>query len=364
MPQSRWQFVEGYVRLTFDTLTQRLFERNVPADHPLFQASSTTARAQLASQTAIVTGANTGIGLETARYLTAAGATVVLACRNPAKANVAADDIRRTVPYACLELAKLDLSSMESVREFTDSFMRSATNPRPLHMLVHNGGVMGLPRNEPEAHFTVNHVASFLLTLRLLPSLSAATVSTGARIVLVSSLTYLISDLHLDDVAFRRRPYSWMTAYANSKLSMVLFMHALQKRLRGSAISVNVVHPGESTTDVARNLGSVWMTLHKRVGALFLLSPREAARTSVYAAAAVEVGGESGRVFHAINRTLDVPAHLAEQGDAELLWDVSIEAAGAGESDFAGLLEILESDGGAGAGMLRGQLEGAKDKTL
>lgn len=333
MPQSTIQFAQGFLRLSADTLTQRLGTRAPPPNHPLFSSPT-----YLKGQTAIVTGANTGIGLETTRQLAAAGATVVLACRNDSKAAVAADSIRAQIPEADLETATLDLSSPDSIRAFASLFGAS----RPLHVLVLNGGVMGTPKAAPETHFAVNHVGHALLTLLLMPQLAAA----RGRIVLVSSLTFVISDLYLDDLDFITRPYNWMTAYANSKLAMLLFMHALVRRLRGTGVDVNAVHPGEATSDVARNLGNVWMMLHKRVGSLFLLNTEESARTSVYVAGAEELRGTSAVTFHRICQPLGVPARFVGEQDVERLWGVTMERAGVTDEDLRGFLGVVRSAGG------------------
>lgn len=325
MPQSSLEFVRGYLHLTADTLTQRLRLPTTPA-HQLFQADGE----YLAERTAIVTGANTGIGLETARMLAGAGATVILACRNLEKAAIASHEIRKTHPKAQLEISRLDLADLSSVRAFADKF-----SSRPLHMLILNGGVMGVAPSKPETHFMVNHVGHALLIIKLLRSIDAGT----GRIVFISSLTFLISDLHWDDLSFEKRRYNWMTAYANSKLCMILFMHALKARLKGSAVTVNAVHPGEATSDVARNLGRIWMGLHKNVGQLFLLNISESARTSVYVAGARELNSD-GDVYHRVTEVLPVAPRFLKQEDIDRAWEVTLEAAQIAEEELSPITEI------------------------
>lgn len=326
MPQSTSQILRGYIHLIGDTLSQRIVNRDPPPNHPLFSSAT-----YLKSRLAVVTGANTGIGLETARQLSAAGATVILACRNVTKANDAIVSIRAANPTADVHFSALDLSSTDSIRSFATSF-----GARPLQMLVLNGGVMGAEPAVPETHFTVNHVGHALLALLLLPRLAAA----RGRVVLVSSLTFVVSDLRIGDIELRERGYAWVTAYANSKLAMLQFMHALRVRLGETAVGVYAVHPGEATSDVARYLGSVWMWLHKNVGGLFLLSTAESARTSVYVAGAEEVDGCMGTLFHRVWQTLPVEGRFVEKGDVQQLWDETLSRAGMSSSEVESLLRM------------------------
>lgn len=338
MPQSTTEYLQGYIRLIGDTLSQRFVNRAPPQGHELFHQSSH----YLQGKVALITGANTGIGFQTTKSLASAGATVVLACRNRDKAEAAADAIRRQVPNAKLEIEDLDLSSLSSVRECARAFSsrRGPTEmPRTLHILVLNGGVMGAQPTSPETHFMVNHVGHALLALLLLPNLLAAKEDAG-RIVLVSSLTSVISDLRWDDMDFTMRRYNWMTAYANSKLAMLLFMKALVRRLGGASITVNAVHPGEATSDVARYLGRIWMWLHQNIGKFFLLNTIESARTSVYVAGAKEIANESGHIFHRVWHKMAIPERLLNDKDVEHLWEVTLRMAKVTVEDMDSLIRI------------------------
>lgn len=343
MPQSTAEYLGGYIRLIGDTVSQRFVNRSPPQGHALFHSSS----GYLRGKVALVTGANTGIGFETSRSLAAAGATVVLACRNRGKAEAAAQAIRLAVPDANIQIENLDLSSLSSVRDCVHTFASrtaSAAAPRPLHILVLNGGVMGAPQSSPETHFFVNHVGHALLTLLLLPNLLAAQNET-TRVVLVSSLTSVISDLRWNDLDFKARKYNWMTAYANSKLAMLLFMKALVRRLGSAPITVNAVHPGEATSDVARYLGRVWMWLHQNVGKFFLLSTAESARTSVYVAGAKEIGKDTGHMFHRVWHKMEIPERLLDEEDVERLWEVTLAMAEVRTEDLDTLTRIALAHG-------------------
>lgn len=321
--QTRFQFLCGYLLIILETLSQRVINRN--ATLPTLQPPDPSVR----TKTAVITGANTGLGLETARHLAATNTSLILACRSPQKAALAASSIRSTHPCAQITTASLDLSSLASVRAFAASFTDTH-----LDILVLNAGVMSAPHTDPETHFSVNHVAHALLALLLQPCLAAAAAAPGGgRVVVVGSITFRVADLDLSDVGYARRPYRGGTAYANSKLCNLQFARALEKRVRGTGVRVVVVHPGESTTDVARNLGRCWMWLHQNVGRLFLLSPAEASRTSVFAAISDEVAGvgqgkEKCVMMHAVREKMDVEERFVREKDVEELWGVTVKAAG------------------------------------
>jgi NAD(P)-dependent dehydrogenase (short-subunit alcohol dehydrogenase family) len=203
---------------------------------------------------AVVTGANSGIGLETARQLAAHGATVVLAVRSPERGEAAVADISATVPDARLEVQRLDLASLDSVREAADELR--ATHDR-IDLLVNNAGVLFTERELTadgfELQFGTNHLGHFALTARLLDRLLPV---EGSRVVTVGSLGHLAPfRFDLDDVRAAGR-YNRFGAYARSKLANLLFAYELQARLdRAGARTISVAaHPGGSDTDVARHM--------------------------------------------------------------------------------------------------------------
>ena len=209
-------------------------------------------------RTAVVTGANSGIGLETARGLAGLGARVVLACRSLDRARVAEHDIKSTVPGAELETLHLDLADLESVAAFADAFASGGTeNARPLDLLVNNAGVMALPeRRETEQGFEmqlgVNVLGHFALTARLLPHLLAA---PEARTVWVSSIAHKDGQIRFDDLQSERAYDPWK-AYQQSKLADLMLALEMQRRLTDSgadAISV-AAHPGVSATELTEDM--------------------------------------------------------------------------------------------------------------
>lgn len=206
--------------------------------------------------TAVVTGANSGLGLVTARALARAGARVVLACRDTAKGTAAATDIATDVPAARVEVAELDLSSLASVRHFA-----STLEADELHLLVNNAGIMMTPANKTadgfELQLGTNHLGHFALTGLLMDRLQragatgAAGAAGAARVVTLSSLEHKAGHLHFDDLQLEHG-YAPRKAYRQSKLANAAFGLELDRRLRaaGSPVLSVLAHPGYSATNL------------------------------------------------------------------------------------------------------------------
>jgi NAD(P)-dependent dehydrogenase (short-subunit alcohol dehydrogenase family) len=203
----------------------------------------------LTGRTAVVTGANSGIGLETAAALAAAGATVALACRNPERAQGAMDAIAARQPRGRVEALRLDLSSLAQIAEGA-----AETNERfeRIHLLINNAGVMAQERAVTtdgfELLFGVNHLGHFAYTAQVLPRLLA---TPGSRVVTVTSLSYRFGRIRWDDLALERR-YSESRAYSQSKLANAMFALQLQRRLAsaGAQTSSLAAHPGFADTQI------------------------------------------------------------------------------------------------------------------
>ncbi|HMK10473.1 MAG TPA: SDR family oxidoreductase [Acidimicrobiales bacterium] len=199
---------------------------------------------------AIVTGANNGIGLETARQLAAAGAEVVLAVRNADKGKTAIDDIRSTAPDAAVRVGVLDLASLASIEGFATQM---TTEGRAIDLLVNNAGVMAVPTRHTtedgfELQFGTNHLGHFALTGRLLPLLRQA---KAPRVTNVSSGAHLVGSIPFDDLQLERGYRPWR-AYSESKLANLLFTLELQRRSEaaGWGIMSNAAHPGSTRTNL------------------------------------------------------------------------------------------------------------------
>jgi NAD(P)-dependent dehydrogenase (short-subunit alcohol dehydrogenase family) len=300
----------------------------------------------LHGKTAVVTGANSGLGFETARALAGAGAHVVLACRNQASAQEAVSRIRGEHPAASLEVATLDLASLTSVRSFAGSF--AADHPR-LDLLVNNAGVMALPPRKTadgfEMQFGTNHLGHFALTGLLLPQVLRA---APARVVTLSSTVHVIGAMRWDDLQGTRAYGPWR-AYAQSKLANLLFAYELDRRLRAKGRDVKSLgcHPGYAATNLqavgprmsGSSLGERIMAIGNK---LFAQSAEMGALPTLYAAAAPEAEGSEyigpGGLFHqwGYPRRQKSSRRSRDEGAAKRLWEVSKELTGVGFEEGLG----------------------------
>ncbi|MFG2753347.1 oxidoreductase [Streptomyces xanthophaeus] len=225
-------------------------------------------------RTAVVTGANSGIGYVSARELARRGATVVLACRSAARGKAAEVRLRSEVPGARVEFAALDLADLSSVRAFATAY---AQRRDTLDLLVNNAGVMALPYGRTadgfETQFGVNHLGHFALTGLLLPRLRAA--ASGARIVNVSSGFHVLADVDLEALealdAGDGHGYRRWTAYGRSKTANLLFTHELARRFTaaGGAVTAAAAHPGYASSNLHAGAATLeGPTLTSRAAAL------------------------------------------------------------------------------------------------
>jgi NAD(P)-dependent dehydrogenase (short-subunit alcohol dehydrogenase family) len=244
----------------------------------------------VAGRTCLVTGANSGIGLETARALARAGARVVMGCPDAGRGDAARAEVARSTGNPRVELAVFDQSRPREARAFAESFGRA--NER-LDVLVNNAGTWLSHREETadgiERTWATNVLGYFVLADALLPLLAK---SAPARIVNVAS--ELARDLDLGDVEFRRRPYDGVTAYAQSKQADRMWTWALARRLQGTGVTANAMHPGGVNTPLFRK-GGGWKGLAGAAyGKLMGKSPKEGADTVVFLASDPAVEGRSG----------------------------------------------------------------------
>ena len=296
----------------------------------------------LSGRTAIVTGGATGIGIETARALSQAGARVVLAVRNLQAGAEAAADIARTA-RAPVTVEALDLADLSSVRDFTARW-----GEHPLHMLINNAGVMACPQgytaDNLETQIGTNHFGHYLLAAGLVPALRAgARPGRHARVVALSSIGHRRSPVHFDDVNYRHRPYDKWEAYGQSKTANVLFAVGFDRRFRDQGISAVAVMPGGIMTPLQRHLSREemldfgWINDKGEVHAGFK-TPEQGASTSVWAATAPELEGLGGLYlencgqappFDIANPAVGVMPHALDPEAAERLWGLSVETTGA-----------------------------------
>ena len=209
-------------------------------------------KARLDGKTVIITGANTGIGLETAVDLAKRNARVILACRSVERGEKAAVEVRKRSRNDNVVFRQLDLASLESVRKFAGKILEEEPQ---IDILINNAGVVfpqrKLTKDGFEMHFGVNHLGHFLLTNLLLDRIKEA---PSARIVNVSSgIVDIFGDIDFDNLNSERSFSQWK-AYGMSKLSNILFTRSLAKRLKDTRVTVNCLHPGAITTELGRNM--------------------------------------------------------------------------------------------------------------
>jgi NAD(P)-dependent dehydrogenase (short-subunit alcohol dehydrogenase family) len=287
----------------------------------------------LDGRTVLVTGASTGLGLETARALATTGAHVVLTARTEDKGMAAEAAIGERVRDASLEHGTLDLASLASVRTFADWFL--AGHDR-LDILINNAGVMFTPLERTaegfELQFGTNHLGPFLLTALLAPALRAAAPS---RVVNLSSVAHQFSDIDWDDPNYQSRPYDKFEAYGQSKTAAILFTRELDRRLGPQGVRSYAVHPGSIPTELLRYMGPDDFTaIRKRTGATgppppgSLKTVETGAATTVWAAVAPELADRGGTYLRDCEISDDDAPYTRDAASAERLWSLSEELVG------------------------------------
>ena len=282
-----------------------------------------TPEVSLAGKVCLVTGATSGIGKVTARELAQRGAVVVVVGRNEARSQATVTQIRQQTASSSVDFLLADLSSQQEVRRLAGEF--ESRYPR-LDVLVNNAGAIMLSRRESvdgiELTFALNHLAYFLLTNLLLDRLKS---SAPARIVNVSSNSHERAKIDLDDLQVRGR-YWGFRAYARSKLANILFSYELARRLEGTGVTVNALHPGLVGTNFLANNGALGRFL-KMLVAIKGISVERGARTTIHLATSPEVETVTGRYFV---KEQVVPSSGAsyDQDAARRLWLLSAELTG------------------------------------
>ena len=282
----------------------------------------------------LVTGATSGIGEATARGLAALGATVIVHGRDEDKGWHTIEALRQLVlsgqqraqsePPPPVSFARADLASLAEVHRLADELGR--TLPR-IDVLVLNAGLACAQRSLTvdgyERTFAVNHLAPFLLTALLRGLLER---SAAARIVVVSSEAHRRAHLDFDDLMLARG-YDQLRAYSRSKLANLLFTRALARRLAGTALTSNALHPGVVRTAIFREAPALLRGVLATVGRLLLSSPDQGARTSLYLASSQEVAGRSGE-YYIRSRPVRPSDQALDDAAAERLWRASAELTG------------------------------------
>jgi len=281
-------------------------------------------------RTAIVTGANTGIGFETAKALAAAGAEVILACRNEAKGNDAVNRIRQEIPSAPVSVGILDLSNLASVQAFAQEFR---ANHERLDLLINNAGVMTPPEwmataDGFELQFGTNHLGHFALTAHLWDLLTA---TPRSRVVNVSSVAHKFGRMNFEDLNWKDRRYRGGPSYGQSKLANLLFSLELNQRVsaKGQGPVVISAHPGWTATDLQR-----YSSAARSMNPFLAMQPWQGALPTLYAATSPEA--EAGDYYgpHGCFELRGYPKKVGrtqaakDTKTAQRLWKVSEELTG------------------------------------
>lgn len=293
----------------------------------------------ITGKTIVVTGSSAGLGYEAARVLAGTGAEIVMVARNPEKNAKAAARIIAGQPDAKLRLVTMNLGELASVRRAGAEIL--AAHPK-IHALINNAGIMGGPYivtpDGLELHLATNHIGPFLFTNLLYPALKAAVPS---RIVILSSAGHRMPGFDLNDLNFTRRDYNYQLAYCQSKRANVLHAVALTKRLAGTGITANSVHPGAIRTEVFRDLTEADVqgafTWSSASGSPEK-SPTQGAATEVWAAVSPELDGVSGLYLEDCHIAEHIPSgdfgaagvieEALHEGMAEQLWEASEKIVG------------------------------------
>lgn len=299
------------------------------------EASEVVAGHDLSGQTVMVTGAASGLGVETARALASIGARVVLPVRNIERGITSAEDILLTNPGSKVEVMELDLASLASVRDFADAFLASHDS---LDILINNAAVMATPQGATsdgfELQFGTNHLGHFELFRELLPALRE---NGGARVVALSSIGHRRSNVIFDDPNFERREYEKWSAYGQSKTACSLFALGVTQRFANEGIFANAVHPGGIITGLQKSLSfdeqqaMGWFDAEGNINERFK-TVSQGASTSLWAAVGPELSGVGGLyledcnesvVFDEANPWVGYFPYAVDPDGADQLWDLS-----------------------------------------
>ena len=286
----------------------------------------------MSGRVCVVTGANSGIGRETAKGLARLGAQVVMVCRNEGRGREAKEEIEAAALQSTpshsdgVTLEMADLSVQEDVRALADTLHADYDR---LDVLVNNAGIFQGHRettpDDVESTLAVNHLAPLLLTHLVLDRMQeTAQAHSEARIVTVSSEAHRGAAIPFDDL-HNEESYNGLQAYSQSKLANIMFTYELARRLRGTGVTANCVHPGIVATNIFRD--SDWFSRIARLFKMFYKSPSEGAEGPLYLAASSEVKGVTGEYFKGTER-VNASVAAYDEKQAARLWQRSLELTG------------------------------------
>ncbi|XP_053476613.1 retinol dehydrogenase 13-like [Ictalurus furcatus] len=286
-------------------------------------------KARIPGKTVVITGANTGIGKETARELARRGGRIIMGCRDMGKCEEAAREIRGSTLNPHVYARHVDLASIKSIRSFAEKINQEEER---VDILINNAAVMRCPPGKTEDGFDmqlgVNYLGHFLLTNLLLDKLRD---SAPSRVINLSSLAHIIGEIDFEDLNWDKKTFNTKKAYCRSKLAIVLFTRELARRLEGTGVTVNALHPGVVATELGRHTGMHQSQFSSTVLSpffyLLIKSPELGAQPSVYLAVAEELTSVSGRYYDVMKEKEPAPQAL-DQEVAVKLWDISASLVG------------------------------------
>ena len=295
---------------------------------PYIAGGVCTSKARLEGKTAIITGSNVGIGKETALDLARRGAKVILACRDIQKAEAALKEIVKKSGNENIAAKHVDLASLKSVRDFAEDINKN--EPR-LDILINNAGVMAVQtltktQDGFETQMGVNHLGHFLLTNLLLDLLKK---SAPSRVIVVSSVGHWFvtrTGMNFENMN-GEISYDPLDAYGQSKLANILFTRELARRLEGTSVTANSLHPGFVATELSRHYPEWMQVIFKPVYRQLSKTPMEGAQTSIHLAVSEELEGVTGLYFADCKEK--IPAETAQDDKAaRKLWEISAKLVG------------------------------------
>jgi NAD(P)-dependent dehydrogenase (short-subunit alcohol dehydrogenase family) len=271
----------------------------------------------------LVTGANSGLGKEIALALAKAGAHVIMVCRNAIKGELAFSEIKQKSGSTSVDLLIADLSSQNDIRALADTIHKRYTK---LTILINNAGVVQTKKvlsvDGVEMTLATNHYGPFLLTQLLLDLLMQG---APARIINISSAIHKWAKIDLNDLQYSKRKYHFMKAYAQSKLLMNIYTYELARKLAGSGVTVNCVHPGAVKTGLGSANANGWLLkLIDKVIKFFFITPEKAAKSPVSLALSSEMNGVSGN-YYARGKATQL---VFDSEIAKKVWELSAKEVG------------------------------------
>ncbi len=293
-------------------------------------------KVRLDGKTVVVTGCNTGIGKETVVDLCGRGARVIMACRSQKRMEEAAAEVKSRTQGSggTTAMYVLDLGDMKSIRSCAKEIVEKEER---IDILINNAGVFMHPlaktKDGLEMHMGTNHFGHFLFTNLLLEKIKA---SAPSRIVTVSSRAHIdfVKEMILEDLSYKKRPYSEIQAYSQSKLANILFTRELARKLEGTGVTTYSLHPGVVLTEIARHLEESYLPFKNFVKTIlfpvfvyFLKSPKDGAQTTIYCAIDPILNNKSGK-YYADCAESQPTKYAQDDIMAKKLWDLSEKIVG------------------------------------